>query len=950
MNKKQILCFLLAMIMVFGMLPLHSFAVNTDGEERVPMDYVLVVDVSDTMDSAAPGTVCASACDLFMDLLPYRNVRVGVIAYGYNGSNSDLYPYSDEFKVTFEDEYVHLIADMQESSTAMSREDIMEKLVAAYRKDGSKSTHGQALMAAVDMLNRSNARKGQASIILMTDGELATQDWLTTDNYKKTAVQEAKNNDWPIYTIELDFKGKHSDIGNVDLAKLESSSYHGMTSYSRALTSEIAYDTGARKYPLTADGKIDKNAEPELGTWVISSENKNSRELINKIHLAFMQILNGKITTTDSVNGDIVVDCHIPNLTCEYVLGVTAVGLESISVQKPGEAEAVNYTISNDDDRTQIIEKGNQHFTVRLFCPTPGDWKITAHFVEDVKATVYEDLTTDVEITMDGMASYAGASTALTAGEIAQLDKRGEISINAELSYHSDRMYLDPNAGDTKAFLEVYLDADDTLSKLCVKEMEITEDGFVLESAQLSDLIGGDLNRIGSYAVQIRMENDRLPEKYTYSNLLRFRADDIGAEFLSDELDPVSGDVFSQCQVDLTNHLKNADGDELKFELIHTDDSVTDVCFENGLKEITGDLNNLTIQTGAHADVHDLVLQVTDFKKVHQYALELTVTNNPPTPADKKIDMTLYYGEVSPWFDSVLMVMGKIFPSLESWFRGVLTADGESDYLLALEDPDGQTLEYEVVDPGKSVEGELVCKIVQDESGLSIKPNKEGDTTLELLVYDGTYVKDDSGAYVKAAFPRTLKVHVESVQNNLMEFLLALLIFVIVALVITVVTIVLIRSNRKIRGTWTVEIKLGGNEPLTCSSRVLQGARKTNVPEVVVAAVNTLKSSGDSVTKMMLEEEKKEALEEMVKCWFKKNDKNQYGTGRSRNIESIRLCGVCIKGRAMKVKNIVKDPKCKIRRRSGSIGDVRTLKLNRGDQISFCLSGDVECTITLKNK
>lgn len=949
MNKKRVLCFLLAMLMVFGLVPASSSAVNSNGEERVPMDYVLVVDVSDTMDYAAPAKVCASACDLFMDLLPYRNVRVGVIAYGYTGSKNDRYPYSNDFKVTFEDEYVHLIAEMEESSAAMSRTDIMSKLVSAYQHDGSRSTHGQALMAAVDMLNQANAQKGQASIILMTDGELATQDWLTTDNYKKAAVKEAKNNDWPIYTIELDFNSKHSGLGNVDLARLESADYHGSNKYSRALTTEIAYDTGAIKYPLGSDGTVDTNAEPELGTWVISSDKKDASDLINKIHLAFMQILKGKITPRSTVDGDIIVDCTIPNLTCEYVLGVTATHLESITVKAPGEAEGIVYTTSNSEDPKRIIEHGNQHFTVRLFCPTPGDWQITAHCVKDVEATVYEDLTTDVEVALNGSFTYNGSTTALSTGETPQLDKRGSIRFDAGLSYHGDKMMLDPNADDTRAFLEVYLD-DATLTPLCTKAATIREDGFVLEDCLLSDLIGSDVDRIGSYAIRMRMENARLPEGRTYSDLIRFQADDIVATFDSDTLPAIEAPVFSACQVDLTDHLENPDGDELTFELVQPDANGPAFCFDNGQNKITGTPDTLSIQTGAHAGTHDLILRVTDFHTVHDYALKLTVANQAPVPADKKIKLTMTYGEVSDWFDILLKNIGKLVPALENWCRSKLTAGGLSDYVLTLEDPDGQPLEYVITDDGGLTDGKQVCLTEQTESGLVITPNASGDVQIEILVYDGTYVKDSDGTYVKAAFPRTLDVHVESVSNNTTEFLLTCLIIFIILLIIAILIILFLHFNSKIRGTWTVEIAINGQEPLTRSSRVLQGAKKSNLPEVVTAAVNALKHNGDEVTKLMLDDEQMRSLDEMVSCWFKKNAKDQFGTEKSRNVANIVFSGVCIKGRAMKVKNITNDPRCSIRRRTGSSTGAKKLTLNRGEYITFVLKGEVDCRITLKNK
>lgn len=953
MNKKRVLCFLLTVLMVFGMVPAKSSAVNSNGEERVPMDYVLVVDVSDTMDYAAPEKVCASACDLFMDLLPYRNVRVGVIAYGYTGSKDDRYPYSGDFKVTFEDEYVHLIADMQESSTAMSRTDIMDKLVNAYKQKGSKSTHGQALMAAVDMLNRANARKDQASIILMTDGELATQDWLTTDNYKKTAVKEAQNNNWPIYTIELDFSGKHAGLGNVDLAKLESSDHHGTNKYSRALTTEIAYDTGACKYPLGSDGMVDTNAEPELGTWVISSEEKDASVLINKIHLAFMQILKGKITPRNSVDGDIVVDCVIPNLTCEYVLGVTAVGLESIMVKKPNESEGVLYSVSNADDPMRIIERGSQHFTVRLFCPTPGQWQITANCVKDVEATVYEDLTTDVEIALNGAFAYDDVTSALNADETAVLDKRGSIRFDAGLSYHGDKMMLDPNAGDTKAFVEVCLD-DGAMTPLCTKEATICEDGFVLEECLLSTLIGSDVERIGTYAVRMRMENSRLSEGYVYSKPIKFKADDLIANFSSDDLPGIEAPVFSTCQVDLTKHLDNPDGDELIFELIQPDANGPEFLFDNGLSKVTGIPDSLSIQTGAYAGTHDLILRVTDFQTVHDYALKLTVINEPPVPTNQKIGLTLYYGEVSEGFDKTITFIGRFLPGVESWCRSKLTAGGQADYVLTLEDPDRQPLEYEVVGEGELVDGQKVCLTEHSESGLVIKPNASGNTEIEILVYDGTYVRSDDGVYVKAAFPRTLDVKVESVSNNLTEFLLLLLLAAIVILIVIAAVSLYLYFNSKIRGTWTVEIAIDGQEPMTRSSRILQGARKSNLSEVVTSAVNALKHNGDEVTKLMLDPDQEKCLEEMVDCWFKDCGKGQRSTERFSNVHNMVFSGVCRRRCAMKVKKYSNDdPKCKLRRRSGSNSRARTLTVYRGESITFVLKspkGDMGCRITLKNR
>ena len=79
---KRISCLLLALCLLASVVMPAQAA-----EEKTVVDFVLVLDCSNTMNRYDPEHLAATACKMFIDMIPIQDARVSVITFGYTGGN-----------------------------------------------------------------------------------------------------------------------------------------------------------------------------------------------------------------------------------------------------------------------------------------------------------------------------------------------------------------------------------------------------------------------------------------------------------------------------------------------------------------------------------------------------------------------------------------------------------------------------------------------------------------------------------------------------------------------------------------------------------------------------------------------------------------------------------------------------------------------------------------------
>ncbi|MCL2839469.1 MAG: VWA domain-containing protein [Defluviitaleaceae bacterium] len=180
-------------IIVLGLLFLGRKAVLADENdftyELIPIDAVLVLDVSRSMRTADPDRISRDAMNLFIEMLTDGRDRVGVVAYAGQVERSR------ELEVIYGQE-----------DRASFRYFIDELEYASW------TDHGLGLIEAVRILQEGFEEDRQSVIIFFTDGNLNVNPNSSRSNAMaqedvETAILISQTYGFPIYTIGLNFDG-----------------------------------------------------------------------------------------------------------------------------------------------------------------------------------------------------------------------------------------------------------------------------------------------------------------------------------------------------------------------------------------------------------------------------------------------------------------------------------------------------------------------------------------------------------------------------------------------------------------------------------------------------------------------------------------------------------------------------------------------------------------------
>lgn len=165
----------------------------SDYKEIRPIDLVIVMDKSGSMNSSDPKQMTSAAVNMLVNMMPAEESRVGVIAFNnqpqvlttVNGSAS-MIPLKDIGNV-----------------------DNIQSEVSGVQYQGATGI-GNALIAATDLLSKESDKDHQKVILLFTDGlnDFGSDEEglaLCEDN-EASAVLWAKDNECPIYCFGYDYK------------------------------------------------------------------------------------------------------------------------------------------------------------------------------------------------------------------------------------------------------------------------------------------------------------------------------------------------------------------------------------------------------------------------------------------------------------------------------------------------------------------------------------------------------------------------------------------------------------------------------------------------------------------------------------------------------------------------------------------------------------------------
>ena len=165
------------------------------------VDFVLLLDCTDSMVNSDTANICEAAAKMFTDLAPSNNARVAVVAFGntwtpeYTFGSSEM-SYMNDVMGRYARTRVCMTYDMVELGSSEERRSVKQAIHDRMNEDKFSHTNtyiGGGLMTALDVLFSS--KSDDAALILMSDGRLSgfdTTDGVEWKSTNRELVDEAR--------------------------------------------------------------------------------------------------------------------------------------------------------------------------------------------------------------------------------------------------------------------------------------------------------------------------------------------------------------------------------------------------------------------------------------------------------------------------------------------------------------------------------------------------------------------------------------------------------------------------------------------------------------------------------------------------------------------------------------------------------------------------------------
>ena len=476
-------------------------------EDNATIDFVLVIDCTGSLSDSDPYKWGVKAAQLFVETLPIKNVRVSVIAFGPQWDTEEVYTAEGE-EQSFS--RVTEAFPLAESGEKESNKRICSVLERIGNEDGDYTPIGDALSAAVDVLEQGKAAENSACIILVSDGRITGQ-YDTQDGQRYESIENAigiaSSNDWPVYCLELNYDKLNA--GNETEGLL-----------AREQLDHISESTGGERIEVTGTNAI-------LNKFI---------EIIKRY---FGVKSNGGTYTIEDEK--VTLPFEVTEMTAETNIIVTGEELnqiDRIEITDP-DKNTEEYRGNSHTENRRVIFDIPPYITGKLINPQEGQWLIT----------VYGDDGVDIEIQIIPLREVG---LELTAGKDLSegVYRNEEIEFTAHFVYNGQSYSSDTFYRDSKAYLEI---------------LE-TGDKFPLEGG--NDNYKGVLSfeRAGNYTVQAVVEDGifRNDRKVSESCSIEVKVDSMPLEASIPEQTMAVG---SRLVLDCSGYFSGENGKQVTYEV-----------------------------------------------------------------------------------------------------------------------------------------------------------------------------------------------------------------------------------------------------------------------------------------------------------------------------------------------------------------------------------------------
>lgn len=684
--KKKGAVLLALLLCILNLLPVYPVTVQAAQSNDTPIDFVLILDCSGSMEKSDEENLSVSAAKMFVDMLPAENARLAVIAMGPN-YGSEAYPLdgllSEEQKGGLGEKNVKEAFSLQsitDQNAKQEAKDVIDRVTeegAAADKNSNYTPIGYALKAAGDVLTKNGTAPDSASIILLSDGRVSGEadgsryndalDYTTIDEQE----QQAYENGWPIYCLEL----------NYDHANVENGGWEGKVGWYQM--PKIAQQTDGERITLNSP-----------------------TEAQNAFANIFAKFFEATPTTASGTiqDGVVSLDFNIEEMVAETNITLTG-NINEVTEITIRNSDGKEYTYQKstvDDNRiiTYDNRENKKYITAKLLTPKEGAWSVTAKGTDGVEIGLYA-----VSIREMNLQLNAQTDRLENGSNEADLPKGAVVDFTASYIYNNSPYSSATFYRDSKAYLYIA----ETGEKI---PMEGSDDNY-------SGTITFD--KSGDYTVKTLVESDKFRNEQKESGSYIFHVGNIVTEAtgtIADQEVNVGGTLDT---IDCSQYFTNEDNDVLTYTVDY--DSTSGIT-----GEITED-GKLTLKAGTLAGTYQITVGAKDsmMETPAKQSFTVTMVNQPMTlvegieDGEKKVIDFSYNADSLPEFLLKLAKVPKEFEKTIEW----------SDYF---QDPDGLPILIDVSEEEKSD----AVTMTRDETSMHLIGTGKGTVVYQITAKDSS--------------------------------------------------------------------------------------------------------------------------------------------------------------------------------------------------------------------
>lgn len=721
---KKIAKRLVSMLLLFTLLltPLVKAKAAESASNDTTVDFILVLDCSGSMDSSDKQGLSISAAKMFADMIPMENARIGVVGFGGNWGKQAYVYEKDKDATTF----TTIAFPLSDIESSKNKEQVKAAIDEAATKRNDKNTNtnmGYALQAATEMLRKSNSEKGEACIVLMSDGRM-------TANKDADNAEEAEENNVDLYWIDEKHSVRTSRSLEAALADLAENEWP-------VYCLELAFDLNSGKTNFTVPTgqyQMQHIAEATGGEKVTAESNTEVKNCFSDIFAKFydvnMQVGNGVIK-----DGKASLEFVVEEMIAEMNITVTGSEMDKITAIELTDAQgnSKSYKKSAETDSRIVTFEDNNYAMIKLLQPTAGTWSVTAYGTDGIEIELMAIPMLEVNFSLN------------TSADLSQVFPKGaSIDFTAYFMYNDQSVSSETFYRENTAYLEI------------------------VETGDKDKMVGGDdnytgkitLNNSGTYTVRAFVESGRFRNGRKETGEFTVTVKNLPSE-VAEKMEDLTLGFNTDQTINCATYFTNPDNDQLKYKV--------EVDKTSG---ITGTVENdiLTLKTGIKAGDYEVRVLVNDGAMENDIEQSFTVhlVNQPlKEKGSGKISKTISY--------NVKGVPGFIKKLFHMDVQEVETIDA-NDYF---EDPDGVAPVFEV----KELPEDSAVIVENGEQGiLNVSGKSKGEVTFKLIAKDAS---DESISFEKEVTVKSVSAG-SYVWGNIWGIVLIIVIVLVIIIILLV--------------------------------------------------------------------------------------------------------------------------------------------------------------------